>query len=778
MKKNNLIIFFFIISLTTFAQDVDLIWAKVIGGPSGEVPYSMVLDEHNNIYITGNFSGTADFDPGPGTYSLTSAGDQDIFICKLDASGVFKWARRIGSVGPEWSASIAVDDMGNVYTTGSYSFTVDFDPGAGIYNLTTNGYDDIYINKLNSLGNFVWAKSIGEDFGDYGCSLAVNAAGDVYATGVFNHDTLDIDPGPGVYYLTGGGTYIIKLNSSGNFVWATSFENSNPRAITLDAAGNVYTTGTVNPTAVDFDPGPGVYYLNGGGAFISKLNANGGFIWARNFGGAGAISIAVDANGNVYTTGSMGSGDFDPGLDEYNLTSQGLGDVFVSKLNSSGNFEWAKNFGGVENDEGRSIIVDADGFVYITGAFQYTVDFDPGPGEYNLIGGYGAEPSFFISKFDPSGDFVWAKDIKNSYGAYSAVDSIGNIFTTATFRGTTDVNPNAGVYSLTSDAASGDFFVLKFCQIPSSPKTIFGSAGMCPGTTGVYSIAPVSHATSYTWTLPAGWTGTSTSDTIFVSAGTSDGDITVFATNACGSSILKSRHILASLVITATSDTICVGQTAFLSANGADTYTWSGGITSTTDTASIAPAITTTYTVTGSLSTCIDSAFAVVTVNPLPPTPTIISGWSGWQTLTSSASTGNQWYRDGVLIPGETYQTLSSFPNGSYTVIVTLLGCNSNPSDPVIIVDAGIYEIANPYAFSINPNPSNGNFYVTFDATIKSNYRLELYNTLGQIIFKNDLVDFSGVFRKDFSIAQYGRGVYTLSLTNFKNKIDRKIIVY
>ena len=109
----------------------------------------------------GSFQGTADFDPGAGTFNLTSAGDYDIFISKLDSSGNFVWAKSLGGTGYDVSYGIALDSGGNVYTTGSFSGTVDFDPGAGTFNLTSAGTGDIFVSKLDSNGNFVWARSLG-----------------------------------------------------------------------------------------------------------------------------------------------------------------------------------------------------------------------------------------------------------------------------------------------------------------------------------------------------------------------------------------------------------------------------------------------------------------------------------------------------------------------------------------------------------------------------------------------------------------------------------------
>src|SRR5205814_1679548 len=129
-------------------------------------------------YTTGVFSGTADFDPGPGTFLLNSAGGRDSFISKLDASGNFVWAKSIGGAYEDVGHSIAVDVSGNVYTTGWFYGMVDFDPGEKIYNLTSAGYLDIFVSKLDASGNFVWAKNIGGPSAlAYGESITIDVSG-------------------------------------------------------------------------------------------------------------------------------------------------------------------------------------------------------------------------------------------------------------------------------------------------------------------------------------------------------------------------------------------------------------------------------------------------------------------------------------------------------------------------------------------------------------------------------------------------------------------------
>ncbi|QLE56732.1 DUF4347 domain-containing protein [Nostoc sp. TCL26-01] len=334
------------IFISKLNSDGSFAWAKNLGGSSTDEGFSIAVDSTGNIYTTGYFAGTADFDPGSGTTNLTSAvGTQDIFISKLNSDGSFAWAKNLGGSSTDIGYSIAVDSAGNIYTTGYFRGTADFDPGSGTTNLTSAvGTQDIFISKLNSDGSFAWAKNLGGSSTDIGYSIAVDSAGNIYTTGYFA-GTADFDPGSGTTNLTSAGSndiFISKLNSDGSFAWAKNFGASSTDigySIAVDSAGNIYTTGYFSGTA-DFDPGSGTTNLSSANSsfdiFISKLNSDGSFAWAKNLGGSSTdigYSIAVDSAGNIYTTGYFrGTADFDPGSGTTNLSSAGSDDIFIVKL--------------------------------------------------------------------------------------------------------------------------------------------------------------------------------------------------------------------------------------------------------------------------------------------------------------------------------------------------------------------------------------------------------------------------------------------------------------
>ena len=461
-------------NFNTKAQSYE--WAKSFGGSNNDYGYGIATDASGNIYVTGSFRNTVDFDPNDGTENITSSGSDDIFILKLDISGNLVWVKTIGSSSSESGRNITLDASGNVYITGEFSGTVDFDPGTGAENLTSNGGSNIFVLKLDANGNYIWAKNIGGANGQGIGDIVVDASGNIYTTGYF-FGTGDFDPDTGTANLTSNGSediFILKLDVDGNYVWAKSIGGSSEdygNGIALDGAGNVYTTG-YSEGGADFDPGAGTVNFTHNGnydIFILKLDSDGNYVWAKSIGGSGDDSggdITLDASGNVYTTGRFRSStiDLDPGTGVANFSSNGDGDIFILKLDSDGNYVWAKSFGSSNSETISGLVLDNSGNIYTTGSFSGTADFDPGSGIENLssAGSFDA----FVLKLDASGNYVWAKNMggtSNDFSRAIAVDASDNVYTTGYFQGTADFDPNAGIENLSSNG-NRDVFVSKLSR--------------------------------------------------------------------------------------------------------------------------------------------------------------------------------------------------------------------------------------------------------------------------------------------------------------------------
>ncbi|MDQ3662841.1 MAG: SBBP repeat-containing protein [Actinomycetota bacterium] len=332
----------------TFVVKLDsagaFVWARKLGGPDTHLRIDgseVATDDADNIYVAGTFSGTEDFDPGLGVTNLASAGEEDIFVSKLDSAGRFVWAKRIGNSFGDQVYGLAVDSNRYVHITGNFSTIVDFNPGPGVFSLRAGDSSDAFVLKLDSAGHFIWARNVGTDIYALGYDIAVDSAGNVVTTGSF-YGSADFDPGAGVYRLNAGernNTFVLKLDNTGSFVWARNLNSTRwgeGLGIAVDRAGDVYTTGYFRGTA-DFDPGRGSFTMKGylDAIFVWKLTSSGLFAWAVKMGGAQGErgeSIAVDASG-VYTAGSFfGTADFDPGPAVHNFAAGDFQALFVSKL--------------------------------------------------------------------------------------------------------------------------------------------------------------------------------------------------------------------------------------------------------------------------------------------------------------------------------------------------------------------------------------------------------------------------------------------------------------
>ncbi|PKA83086.1 putative secreted protein (Por secretion system target) [Ulvibacter sp. MAR_2010_11] len=399
-----------------FVQKTDsggnLVWATNIGGEFFEYAVGITTDTDGNIYVTGVYEGTVDFDPGIGTTLLTSAGGLDIFVLKLNEDGGFLWARSIGGSDYEETTSIGIAPNGDVIVLGYFYEPVDFDPGAAEYMMSSLGAADSFILRLDENGDFISANRYGGPEMDLGLGMQISNSGDIFITGSFS-GTADFDPDDlNEHLVTGVGNfsgYMLHLTASGEFVKAAFTEGGETlsRAITTDTQNNIYLTGYFNGI-VNFAPNSGnpdyiftsdVAY-NG---FVMKIDGSGDVIWARQIGDENAFfafDIAVASNGDVFSTGYFdGTVDFDPSTtNEYLLTKESPNamDAFLVRLSNDGNFIAAFQFGGVDLIDTNCMGIDGSNNVYLSAHFQTVVDINPEAGNSEIITAIDFRDSYLI----------------------------------------------------------------------------------------------------------------------------------------------------------------------------------------------------------------------------------------------------------------------------------------------------------------------------------------------------------------------------------------------
>lgn len=408
---------------------------------------SMAMDSEDNIYITGAFLGYADFDPGDGVDLHIANGVGDAFLCKYDSDGNYIWGRSWGGVstseqfGMDYCFGVAIDDSGNVYSTGGYHDTCDFDPGPGTAWRTSLYWTDIYLLKFDPDGNFVWVHTWGSlpypSAADHGLDVALDGSGDVYFVGLFR-GTMDFDPGPGEEWHTkgSGGPFLMKFLPDGTYLWSKVWGGTgwSPAGdILIDDDYGVFVSGGFRGIG-DFDPdNPGLETSPSNGwsdACISKFDLDGNWQWTRVWGGLGQDGISqagIDASGNLYIGGTYwGTVDFDPGPGVWEETAEYnpdylISDAFVSKFNSSGEFIWV-NVWGTSALEKSEVVVDKN---------------------FNRI--YSVGCGGFVERLAPDGESLWRVIFGDGVSVETlnaGVASDGNIYVYGMYSGATDFNPH------------------------------------------------------------------------------------------------------------------------------------------------------------------------------------------------------------------------------------------------------------------------------------------------------------------------------------------------
>lgn len=386
----------------------NLIWARGISG-TDVTSWGIDVDDFGNVYIAGLFYETADFNPDTITaYTLTatnqSAGNPDIFVLKLDANGNFIWAFQIGTGGFESAGNLLVVNN-NIYITGRFSVTCDFDPDTGIYNLSPVSPEQVFISKFNNAGSFLWAVSL---------PLSYYGEFEPLALAYDNQNSLFV------------GSYgeIAKVDTAGTYLFKASF-NNNPvsvqgyfyvKAISCDSAGNVFTCGFFSDT-IDFDTDTtSAFYLNANSSlntFFCRLNNNLNLDWAKSFPQFG--SLLANSSNSAYSILSQGNSVYISGQfsDTLNLNPQAgtsflfehfadnlnnFNDSYLVKYTNSGTFVWGESFGGNLYDRSK-VLAGAGNSLYHAGEFSDTADFNNGPVNQTLIFNGIGNFNVFIQKF-------------------------------------------------------------------------------------------------------------------------------------------------------------------------------------------------------------------------------------------------------------------------------------------------------------------------------------------------------------------------------------------
>ncbi|HTL28011.1 MAG TPA: hypothetical protein VL282_02270, partial [Tepidisphaeraceae bacterium] len=457
-----------------------------VGGASFDAGQQVAVDANGNTIVAGLFSGTVDFKPGSGVVSLTSSGTSDIYIAKYSPRGKLVWVEQLGSdvdddledqipadpkragefvngVGTsvhkagEYVNALALDASGNVYITGAFEETMDFDPGPAAQNVKAFGNEyDIFVIKLDANGALSYADRMGGEFNDIGKAIQVDASGQAYVAGYYTREA-DFDPTSKRHNLAALGRddgFLMKLNSSGTLAWVDNIggeavdlaARDSINALSLDPFGNVFVTGTFAEES-DFAPGSGKLELEAEGetdAFVAYFSHRGKLVWVKQFGGEdfdGGVRITSDANRNVYAVSyfedvvslkSLGSNQTITATPKDPGDSPDFTDLLITKMDVNGNLVFTRQLEGNGFELAGGFIATGNELV-LSGAYYGTM----------LIGGSKAKLTSTLGAedFDDSND----NDRDNSYDVFAVNYTLGGTPINATTFGSTSDDFGDGI---------------------------------------------------------------------------------------------------------------------------------------------------------------------------------------------------------------------------------------------------------------------------------------------------------------------------------------------
>lgn len=361
--------------ISKYDKDGNYIWTRTFGGGGGIHGLSINHDEYDNIYATGQFYGTTDFNPGGPNGQLTAVGGNDFFILKMDTLGNFLWVKSFGGVGSDRGLNV-IAKLSHVYICGEFQNTIIFDSNPG-GTLTASGNDGFILN-LDDQGNYVWVKKIGgsSSAADQSCRfLAVDSQKNVYCSGQYE-GTTDFNPNSGTFYMTAtsfSDGFVLKLDSMGVFKWAKKYNstyNAFSGPIDIRNDNNIYVCGNFGGT-IDFNQSnPAFQFTTNVGQVVFKMDPLGNINWAKQIISAGGCTsrltgMVLDSLENIFITGGFcDSINLDPGFSNFTLdnplTTGSVNSGYIAKFDNTGNFQWGLGQYSSTNLSAWTVGVDLD----------------------------------------------------------------------------------------------------------------------------------------------------------------------------------------------------------------------------------------------------------------------------------------------------------------------------------------------------------------------------------------------------------------------------------
>ena len=693
MKKAAILILFSSLSFVNFSQNLN--WVRKVTS-FGLYPYTVSIndvctDDYNRQYSISYGDNSANFSFNGGQVTAPS-----IYKCgsitKSNDQGNHEWIKFFVPITANGSCTPQriYYRNGYIYITGINNGSIDMNPGAQVYSV--NGMTSPFIVKLDTAGNYVWAKSF-SDVNSKVFDLKVDANDNVYITGSFSTNFFF----NGINQVSNGNDdiFLLKFNNSGQEQWCKTFGSNSVnsecgKSIAIDQNNNINVCGYFSGT-VDFDPGLGNYPLICNGSrdgFVARYDPNGNFITAIDIGGSGGNndvrfnSIEVD-NNSVYLAGLVyGTVDLDPGALTNNITVQGSQGILM-KFDYQLNFNWHKLIISNNSSEIYHIRIKSNQ-LYISGLMSGTTDLDPHPTNsftYSPAATYNGGNTYVV-KMDLNGSFIWGAGFLNTPTGgiyinnnipYGLAITNDGVYIAGEFTGPVDFNPDQGQTQIVQPAYTP-------AGIGITTGYLAKLTNCVPSSSTIQAIA----CNSYFWAQ--------TGQTYNSSGQYHD---TLQNVNGCDSIISLNLTINANVQGGTTVQSAC------------DSYTWNNQ----------------TYTQSGiysqvlsTVNGCDSTVTLDLTLNYSPTTPIVTLSNVTNLTTPPQGNATYQWFQcsDNLPIANAVNNTFIASSNGLYGVIVSN-GCGSDTSQCVNVSSIGLNELTNQMI--IFPNPTSETIEIRMDYT-------------------------------------------------------------
>lgn len=793
------------------------IWGSYYGGSNIEMIRAADTDNQENVFVVGyTRTTTGTLFASTGAHQGTYGGSlQDAIIAKFDTAGTRLWGTYLGGTQSDEALACAVDANNNLYVTGwTRSSTTNsiFASSTAHQAAHGGGADDVFLLKFNSNGVRLWGTFYGDQSDDVGHACAVDQNGNPFLVG-FSQSTMNIST-PGAHQASHAGlgdVIVVKFDTAGVRQWATYYggpKADRPYACATDHLGNIYFTGiTDSITNHSGISTAGSHQVNPGGgtkdAFLVKLDGNGVRQWGTFYGGSDADegrACATDASGNVYIGGNTYStnGIASPGAHQtaYYATRDG----FVAKFSAAGSRLWSTYYGGGLGEWIGAISTDAANNLFVTGNTTST-DSISTPGAFQTTK-VSVQDDAFLIMFDSTGLRLWGTyygDVDQDASYACPTTAGGYLYIAGSTQAVTNIS-TTGTHQTSFGGGMGDGFVVRF-QVSSvtTPLTVSISSNspICAGDTLTLT-ATAPNGTTYQWAGPGGFTANGNPAVVYSATLSNAGTYTVTAT--LGSNTSTATHVvtinqLPPVAITpATSVSFCQGDSALLTGTGAVSYIWSNSALTSTLSVNSAG----TYTVTGTDGNgCVStSAPVVVTVNPIPATPTITGqntvAANQSVTLTVSGSTGTYSWWDAFtggtqLGTGITYNSPNLIATTTFYAEAQNLGCTSVRDSFTVtvmtITHSEEWDNTNESNIQLFPSPVQAgqemNLIIQGIEAIQIPIELKIYTIQGQSLM-NESIPVSGSASAQYKMNVgdlLSVGIYFLEVKIGGKQLIRKFIV-